>query len=1161
MCVRCSAFNKGRSFRLLDALALFLLVLSAGAATPVVTGQWDFRFGDLRATIGADLQFIGDTTNITTFGTMNINGQPATVMSFGANSATEGFYLRHGAKPNGGGHFVNRYTLIMDIMYPASSSNWRALFQTDPFNHPGNDAEFYVGDNHTLPMPDGLGADGQFDGSLAPDTWYRIAFAVDLTAPSGQQLTKYTNGVKAASQSLSGGVDGRYALGPTVQLFTAGLAGGGFTQPGFVNCIQFLDGCLPPEAIAALGGPGAFGIAPANLGMLVSITGATAFTITLSWAGRNGPFQVETTTNFAGRGWQNIGSPTTNHFITLPRSDALCLYRVKEVSPPAFGLTQQIGGESLLPSGQIVHPAGQIYFLGGRPVDLALSPDGTKAFVKNALWVQVVDVASWRLTQTLNYPADGASMHGIVTSKDGMHLYVTAARNQLYDYLIATDGTLTWSRTITLAGGDPCGVAVSADGTRAYLCLGRGNALSVVDLVAGTELAEINVGVAPWDVALSPDGTMAYVSDWGGRHPVAGDLTGNATDTAVVVDNRGVGASGVVSFVDLTQNQEVAQVPTGLHPSDLELTPDGGTLYVANANSDTVTVIDTARRAVKETILVRPDPSLPFGSDSDGLALSKDGQKLFVAAAGNNAIAVIELPNARHTNSLIQGFVPTDWYPGAVVADSNCVYVVNVKGAGSWSGDLFHYLGTIGKIPIPEPESLSKYTAQVQENCLLPRVLQTQAPARNGQSPLPVPKRVGEPSVFQHVLYIIKENKTYDNFFGDLPQGNGNSNLCLYPQSVSPNHHALATQYVLLDNYYCNGVLSADGHSWAVEGHSTDHIEKSFGGFARGYSLGTECLTFSSSGFIWNNALNHGLTFRNYGELGFGYPTPGSATWSQIYADFTNHAGQIHLAQYIISALLPYTSTNVPGWNLGIPDVVRAQGFIGELHAAESNGVWAALNVLYLPNDHTSGASPGFPTPLAQVADNDLALGQVVEAVTKSRFGSNTCIFIIEDDPQYGSDHVDGHRSICLIASPYTKRRQTVSTFYSQAGAVHTIEQILGLPPMNQHDAVGPLMSDCFTNAPDFTPYTALANNIPLDQMNPGTTAALDRQDRYWANKSRKMDLNKPDLINEDSFNRIIWHSVKGNLRYPSEFSGPHGKGLKRLGLALDPTQKKDDDD
>jgi autotransporter-associated beta strand protein/YVTN family beta-propeller protein len=1137
--------------------------LSAGATLTVyelaVTGQWDFSRGDLRATVGADLEYLGDTTNITGFPSMNINGQTTRVMAFGSNSISQGFYMRHGASANGGGHFVNQYTLIMDVMFPSPSSDqWRALFQTDPFNHAGNDAEFYVGNGSATPNANGIGAEGQFNGTLTPGAWYRIAFAVDLTAPAGQQLIKYVNGALVGSQSLSGGVDGRYALGPTAALFTAGISG--FTQPGFVSSIQFVNGTLPAAAVAALAGPSASKLPAGNAAIQFVNSSRSGNALSLDWTGPDGQFQVQGTSNLDHPNWQPVGGLTTNRNATIGINGAMTFYRVSQFQPD-IRVGQTVKGEQSLPSKQLLRAAGQQVQFSGRPVDLAISPDGGAVYIKNMNNLVVLDAASWTIRQTLSFPGSGASMHGIAVK--GAHIYVTGSGNELYDWVANTNGTVAFSRTISLPGGaDPCGLAISADGTKAYVCLSVLNQLAVVSLASGTVLQQINVGIAPWDVILSADGNTAYVSDWGGRLPTGADLTATSAGSAVVVDNRGIASSGAVSFVNLTSGLETAQVATGLHPSDIALSLDGDTLYVANANSDTVTVVDTQAKAVKETILVRPDPTFPYGSASDGIGLSKDGTTLFVASGGNNAIAEVELPNGQHTNSVVQGFIPTDSYPGAVVADSNNLYVVNVKGLGSRDGtpnttawQIGAYLGTANKISIPSAEPLSKYTAQVHEDGRIRQIRETQQVAQNGKPPVPVPLHVGEPSVFQHVLYILKENKTYDQVLGDMPQGNGNASLCIYPQFVSPNHHALAQQYVLLDNYYCNGVNSADGHSWATEGNNTDHLEKSFGGFVRSYTFGDDPLTYSSSGFIWNNVSQHGLTFRNYGEMDYASTSP-SANWLQVYQDFTNHTGAIHFVQNIgVASLRPYSSTNVPGWNLEIPDVLRADGFIRELNAAQTSGVWAAFHLLYLPNDHTGGS----PTPQAQVADNDLALGQVIDAVTHSRFGSNTVIFVNEDDPQSGYDHVDAHRSLCLVISPYTKRGQVISTFYNQAGMLHTMEQILGLPPMNQQDAMAPLMFDCFTNFPDFTPYTALPNNVPLTD---GTSLAgpPSAKQQAWERKIKKMDFSKPDRINDDTYNRYVWYRIKGDVRYPSEFVGGHGKGLKRLGLARDKNSKDDDD-
>jgi YVTN family beta-propeller protein len=1128
-----------------------------------VTGQWDFDRGDLDATVGADLEFVGDTAGITTFPFMDINGRIARVMAFGSNSINEGLSMRHGAKPNAGGQFVNQYTLLMDVMYPAPSSDqWRALFQTDPFNHEGNDADFYVGNVSTLPDPNGIGAEGRFNGPLASDTWYRVAFAVDLTAPPGEQLAKYVNGVRVGEQSLSGGLDGRYALGPTALLFTAGLSGGGFTRPGLVNSIQFVNGWLPPEAIAALGGPTAEGLPPGNAVIQFASITPNAASVTLNWTGPDGQFQLQKAASLLDPDWQTIAN-LTNRSLIVPISSTTAFYRVSQFRPDIqVGLLPD--GEQSVPTKQILRAAGQQIQFGGRPVDLALSPDGSTVYIKNLNNLLVVDADTWTLRQTLSYPSSGASLHGIAVSKDGSHVYVSGAENQLYDWTVRTNGTVTFSRTISLPGGSyPCGLAISADNTKAYVCLSIANKLAVVDLASGTVAQQINVGIAPWDVALSSDGNTAYVSDWGGRFPTAGDLTAPSAGTQVVIDHRGVAASGVISFVNLLTGLEIAQTATGLHPSDVELSPDGTALYVANANSDTVTVINTQTRAVRETILVRPDPTFPYGSAATGLALSKDGQMLFVACGGNNSVAVVELPNAQHTNSLVQGFFPTDWYPGAIVADSNHLYVVNVKGLGTRFGQpvttawqIGAHLGTANKIPIPSAEPLSKYTARVFEHGRIPHIKETQQPAQPGQPPVPVSRRVGEPSVFKHVLYILKENKTYDQMFGDIPEGNGEPSLCIYPEFVSPNHHALARQYVLLDNFYCNGVNSADGHAWSTEANVTDYLEKSFGGHSRSYTFGDDALSYSSTGFIWNNVLQHGLTFRNYGEFDYASTSP-AASWLQIYMDYTNNTDSIRYVQNIgVASLRQYSSTNVPGWNLGIPDVVRARGFIKELNAAQSNGVWEAFHLLYISNDHAGGP----PSARAQVADNDLALGQVVEAVTKSIFASNTVIFVIEDDPQSGYDHVDAHRSICLVISPYTKRGEVISTFYNQAGVLHTMQRILGVPAMNQQDAMSPLMFDCFTNVPNHTPYTALPNNVPLTEGVSGS-GSLTRKQRYYAKKVEKMDFSKPDRINDDVFNRYIWHSIKGDAPYPAKYVGHHGRGLKALGLVKVKVPKDDDDD
>jgi hypothetical protein len=385
------------------------------------------------------------------------------------------------------------------------------------------------------------------------------------------------------------------------------------------------------------------------------------------------------------------------------------------------------------------------------------------------------------------------------------------------------------------------------------------------------------------------------------------------------------------------------------------------------------------------------------------------------------------------------------------------------------------------------------------------------------------------------VVYIIKENRTYDQVFGDLPQGNGDTSLVLFGREVTPNHHRLAETYVLLDNFYCSGVLSADGHQWTDEAIVTDYLEKSFGDFNRSYPYdGDDALAYASSGFIWDNVLRHGLTFRNYGEFVNAVIEPRNASFAEIYRDYLDGTGKISIkAKANLEQLTPNTCPTYISFPNIVSDQYRASEFIKELNEYEKKGELPAFIIMALPANHTSGTRPGMPTPKAAVADNDLALGRIVEAISGSIFWKETCILVTEDDPQDGFDHVDGHRTVGLVISPYARRGEVVSTYYSQINMVRTIENILGLPPMNQLDLSAEPMSDCFTAKPDFSPYKALKNNIPLDQLNP-PLVSLGGEQLYWAQKSIEQDLDEVDRIDEGIFNRIIWHSVKGYERpYP----------------------------
>ena len=401
--------------------------------------------------------------------------------------------------------------------------------------------------------------------------------------------------------------------------------------------------------------------------------------------------------------------------------------------------------------------------------------------------------------------------------------------------------------------------------------------------------------------------------------------------------------------------------------------------------------------------------------------------------------------------------------------------------------------------------------------------------------PIPIPERHGEPSVFKHVLYIIKENRTYDQVFGDIERGEGDPDLCIYGREVTPNHHKLVDEFVLLDNFYCSGVLSADGHQWTNEAYVTSYLEKAFGGFPRSYPYwGGDAMAYASSGFIWDNVLEHKKSLRVYGEfveatIKWKDGRKGRPNFIDCYRDFMDKKDEIDIkATAAIKTLEPYLCPTAIGFPSIVPDVHRADQFIRELKDFEAKGELPNFMIMLLPNDHTSGTRPDTPTPAACVADNDLALGQIVEAVSHSNFWKDTCIFVVQDDPQNGFDHIDGHRTVALVISPYTKRKALDSTNYNQTSMVRTMELILGLPPMNQLDASATPMASCFTDTADLTPYKSVPNIIPLDQLNPKLSDITNKQQRHWAEVSLKLPLDDVDEADENTLNRILWHAARG---------------------------------
>ena len=831
------------------------------------------------------------------------------------------------------------------------------------------------------------------------------------------------------------------------------------------------------------------------------------------------------------------------------------------------------------PVNQILTPAGfQVELAGLRPQVIALSPDGRLLAVSGKTpELVILDAATGKILQRVPLPSDKArdsspatasdhilepdqegqvSFTGLVFSPDGSRIYLSNVNGSIKVFTVEQSGRVLGLSSIALPPADapgrkeeiPSGLALSADGRRLYVALNLSNRLGELDSATGRVLRLWEVGVAPYGVVLARD--KVYVSNWGGRRPNAKSVTGPAGRGMLVrVDPvRHIASEGSVSVIDLRANKLRGDLVVGLHPSALALTPDGKHLGVANAASDTITILETKNDRLLETIWVKSSPADLFGASPNALTFDPSGKTLFVCNGTQNAVAEVSFRPAR---SRLLGLIPVGWFPVAIVFDAkrHTLCVANIKGlgpgktdplTGKVSGNSHQYFGTLSLVPVPTRRELGAHTRTVLRNYREPMLRAARLPARAGQPPRPVPERVGEPSLFRHVVYFIKENRTYDQVLGDVQDGNGDPELCVFGENVTPNQHKIAREFVLLDNTYCSGILSADGHQWSDTAFATDYLEKSFAGFPRSYPDGmgdddVDALAYAPSGFIWDNALAHGKTLRDYGEFAITEKSWRDPTRKEElkfldhYRDFVDRTALIHIgSRPAIESLRPYLATNTVGWDLKIPDVFRAAQFITELRQFERTGDLPNLVIICLPNDHTSGTKAGAPTPAAQVADNDLAFGQTVEAISRSRFWRETCIFAVEDDPQAGWDHVSGYRTTAYVISPYTKRRQVVSTQYNQTSILRTLELILGLPPMNIMDATATPMSDCFTEQPDFAPFAALPNNIPLDQMNPEPGQVSDALLRRQAMASARLPLGEPDKCPEDVLNHILWHAMKG---------------------------------
>jgi YVTN family beta-propeller protein len=836
----------------------------------------------------------------------------------------------------------------------------------------------------------------------------------------------------------------------------------------------------------------------------------------------------------------------------------------------------------------VVTPAGrQVELPGLRPQALALSPDGRLLLTSGkTAEVVVVDPDTGDIRQRVPLPkttypkapsgnvlrpdVEGqVSYTGLVFAPDGRRAFLSDVNGSVVVFDVDARGSLQVARSIRLPDADaprraeeiPAGLAVSADGTRLYVCGNLSNTLLELDPVRGRVRRTFDVGVAPYDVVLVEG--RAYVSNWGGRRPGPGDLTGPAgRGTEVRVDPvHRVAREGSVTVIDLGTGAVRAEILTGLHASALAVSPDGRYVVCANAASDTLSVIDTAKETVAETIWAKPSPADLFGAQPNALAFDASGRTLFVANGTQNAVAVVSFePEDRE--SRLRGLVPVGWFPGALVYDGprRTLHVANIKGhatvpkpydetgaaPGARGFNSHHYNGSLSLVPVPDAAALPALSETVWKNLHEERIAASLQPPRPDAPPRAIPERMGEPSLIDHVVYVIKENRTYDQVLGDVAAGNGDATLCIFGERVTPNQHKLAREFVLLDNTYCAGILSADGHQWSTTAIGTDYLERSFAGWPRSYPDGmgvdeADALAYSPAGFIWDRARHHGVSIRNYGEFmapAVRWRDPkkeGTPPFLVNYRTWKGESDEAIFESYpMVETIAPFSPTAYVGWEMAVPDQYRADFILGELADFVKKGEFPQLTLICLPNDHTSGTNPGSPTPAATVADNDLALGRIVEALSHSPFWPKMAIFVIEDDPQNGFDHVSGYRTTAYVVSPYAKRGQVVRTQYNTTSILRTIEQILGLAPMNQFDASALPMWDAFTDTPDPRPFVAVPANVPLDEMNPPVEAVADPVARGDALASAGMNFREVDRAPEDALNRVLWHAMKGTSEpYP----------------------------
>ncbi len=807
----------------------------------------------------------------------------------------------------------------------------------------------------------------------------------------------------------------------------------------------------------------------------------------------------------------------------LAAAGALAAFAACRATPPRSPQAGNTLGTTIgrLPTGVHLDPAAVQHPVEAFPLGMALAPDSTHIALVTSGWlhqdVQILDRATGQVTQTVAQPA---AFIGIAFSPDGKTLYVSGGNQDVvYRYDWAA-GRATLRDSIVLAPKAarapgrryPAGLALSTDGRRLFVAENMADSMAVVDVASGMVERRYGTDAYPYAVVVAPNGTV-FVSAWGGYT--------------------------VSEFTPSANGYAARRIGVGRHPSAMVLNRSGSRLFVASGSTDRVMVVNTAEHRVMQTLLDPPPGGPGEGTTPNAIALSPDGTRLFVAEADANAIAVFDL-SARTADAAaaagrdaLAGRVPTAWYPSLVDVLHDTLFVASAKGLGT-------HANLDGAQPVPmagHPPRGRNYTLGQLDGSVMMAPLAlaggtesaalTQRVVRANGWDRPTDRTAPYPP-FAHVIYIIKENRTYDQVFGDMAAGDGDTSLVFFPRAISSNHHALADRFGLFDRFFVNAEVSADGHNWSTAAYATDYLEKTmqseysnrgrayeyegavFGGGDKAH-IPDDDANAPANGYMWDMAQRKGITFRNYGE----FVVP-----SSMDPDDAMPPGYRGDKPF----LKTHTDPDYPGFDLSIRDQHRVDVWQREFDQYVKANNLPALEIVRLPNDHTSGAQAGMPTPHAAFADNDLALGRIVQAVSQSPYWRNTVIFVLEDDAQNGPDHVDSHRSPMLVISAYN-RQGTWHRWANTSDVLRTIEEILGLQSMSQFDYYGRPLREIWAATPDLRPYVALPAGVSLDAVNPATGRG--------ARDSRGLDLEIEDMANTDLFNHILWRQLKGDAPYP----------------------------